>query len=1080
MLTCLKNRNKIESIIFLLYSIVIGVVFLRYLSNVSGILVINDEFGYWGIAAQIAGKDWTSLLSTTPYYSYGYSLLLVPLFLLNLSPVVMYQVAIVFNAVFILGSFYLAYSCGRKLFPKISSVLMLTICLVITFYTSNILQAQIAWSETLLYFLYWLLLWLLLHIIDTPKLRSMIGFVICSFCLYIVHQRSIGVVLSVGIVMLMLFVSSGVEKKKFLYVILSFAIIFLLHGVIKNHITSQVFTTKELVQMNDYSGQMGKFKVIFGSWHGFSEFLKSIAGKFYYLGVSTFLLAYSSAWYLGGESWLCLQSFVLSKGREFDRKKLASLFVFLSFGATFLVNAISMNSSTGRLDLLVYGRYMEFAIGPVLLMGCAILIENKKTSVQMALEICILGLMAILVHTEWVALNVSTFNYLCASTLSYFFLTKTQISYLAYWIAIFSGVIATGTFLIRNLSKKAKWNRIFTVGALAVFAAGWLFLSANSFPLQQHQNVEASLEPILTAVKKWSLEENIYVLKNDDGAITLSTALVWGKYIQYHFPDELVNWTDDPQEINEAEHCLIVYNNGETKLDDYIEAARSNCLSVFVRVDSQIAQSILQDQLREVNQVSLEDFSLTQGSSFVEKDENTRPSDDVSDSSYILTDGTEAIDINGPLLPLDSGTYRATFDLEFIEGGQQLGQLEIRLPSNELLSWQPIKRSDFDVNGRLSATVEFPISLAGEVTFSLHLQNKTEVRITDVTYQKIDSHYVLFGETSKSLQTIRQIMDIIPSDHELTLVDTKKQLALMNTEYLKSVLKARSLVLREKADWQADGESLLLLSDSSAEDIYEIYSLLDRFTVLARVDGYYLLMKTDSALQSQLEAAGYSPLSDGRQLTYEFYLPSGETNCDYTKTVSLPRGVYQFDVQLEGSDSVNSLTYVEVVGNQGGERLENVKGNGSLPWKMHGKYCIVAEGNDIVFQLYTTANDVNVKRIRIKYYPEYEKWFEAIKSCYSIVLNRGSDDDGTLHWLRQVINNDMTIDVLTQCFLFSEERAMNYPGIEAFIEVSYRILCNREATQEEKSHWTGYTEEEIFEGLIQSDEYHEVWKDFLP
>jgi len=1080
MLTCLKNRNKIESIILLLYSIVIGVVFLGYLGNVSGIFVINDEFGYWGIAAQIAGKDWTNLLSTTPYYSYGYSLLLVPLFLLNLSPVVMYQVAIAFNAVFILGSFYLAYSCGRKLFPKISAVLMLTICLVITFYTNNILQAQIAWSETLLYFMYWLLFWLLLHMIDTPKLGNMIGIVICSFCLYIVHQRSIGVVLSVGIVMLMLFVSSGVEKRKILYIILSVAILFLLHGVIKNHITSQVFTTKELVQMNDYSGQMGKLKVIFGSWHGFSEFLRSIGGKFYYLGVSTFLLAYSSAWYLGGKSWLCLQSFVLSKGRELDRKKLASLFVFLSFGATFLVNAISMNSSTGRLDLLVYGRYIEFAIGPVLLIGCAILVENKKTSVQMALEICVLGLMAILVHTEWVALNVSAFNHLCASTLSYFFQTKMQIPYLAYWIAIFSGVIATGTFLIRNLSKKIKWNRIFTVGALAVVAAGWLFLSANSFPLRQHQNVEASLEPILTAVKKWDLEENIYVLKNDDDELALSTALVWGKYIQYHFPDVLVHWTDDPQGLNEAGHCLIVYNNGEAKLDDYIEAARSDCLSVFVRVDSQIAQSILQDQLREVNQVSLEDFSLTQGSSFVEEDEDTGPSDDVNDHSYILKDGTEAIDIDGPQLSLDTGTYMAAFDLEYIAGGQQLGLLEIRLPSGRTLSWQSIERSDFDVNGRYRATVDFSISNAGEVTFGMHWENTAEVRITNVTYQKIDSQYVLFAETPQSLQTIKQIMDILPAKEALYLVDTKKQLALMNTESLQAVLKACSLVLLEKTDWQAGGESLLLLPDSSAEDIYEIYSLLDRYTVLARVKGYYLLMKTDLALQSQLETAGYIPLSDGRQLNYEFYLPDGEANCDYTKAILLPKGVYQFDIQLDGINSENSLNYVEVISDLETVRLRNGTGNGALSWKTDGKYCIVTEGKYIAFQLHTTANDVKVNRIRITYYPEYDIWFEAIESCYTIVLDRKASDIEKSYWFKQIVNHGVTIDKLTEFFLFSDERATNMPGRDAFIKLSYRILCNREVTEEEASHWIGYSEIEIFDSLIQSDEYHEVWKDFIP
>ncbi len=67
--------------------------------------MFNDEFGYWGNAATIAGWNWNELLALTPYYSIGYSLMLVPLFKLGLTSVQMYRIAILMNMGFIFISY---------------------------------------------------------------------------------------------------------------------------------------------------------------------------------------------------------------------------------------------------------------------------------------------------------------------------------------------------------------------------------------------------------------------------------------------------------------------------------------------------------------------------------------------------------------------------------------------------------------------------------------------------------------------------------------------------------------------------------------------------------------------------------------------------------------------------------------------------------------------------------------------------------------------------------------------------------------------------------------------------------------
>ena len=98
--------------------IIIMVITLFFVGEKNVPYVLGDEFGYWTSAAYFFGYDWSGIASINGYFSFGYGLLLTPLFLLKDS-VLMYRTAIVMNALFLVGSFVLAYIAGQKLFPKI-------------------------------------------------------------------------------------------------------------------------------------------------------------------------------------------------------------------------------------------------------------------------------------------------------------------------------------------------------------------------------------------------------------------------------------------------------------------------------------------------------------------------------------------------------------------------------------------------------------------------------------------------------------------------------------------------------------------------------------------------------------------------------------------------------------------------------------------------------------------------------------------------------------------------------------------------------------------------------------------------
>ena len=78
-----------------------------------------DEFGYFGVAASLAGWDWKEMMATSNYYSFGYSLILVPLIWIaqiGISMSRVYKIVIVLNAFLLVGEYLLIKRVEEKVF----------------------------------------------------------------------------------------------------------------------------------------------------------------------------------------------------------------------------------------------------------------------------------------------------------------------------------------------------------------------------------------------------------------------------------------------------------------------------------------------------------------------------------------------------------------------------------------------------------------------------------------------------------------------------------------------------------------------------------------------------------------------------------------------------------------------------------------------------------------------------------------------------------------------------------------------------------------------------------------------------
>lgn len=94
MISAIKKQYKL--LLFFICSIIIFIFRIWYIRESNVLAIRNDEYGYWTHAALFTGHDWSDVFAGhMNWYSYGYSLILTPLFWISHNLHFMYKAAIV-------------------------------------------------------------------------------------------------------------------------------------------------------------------------------------------------------------------------------------------------------------------------------------------------------------------------------------------------------------------------------------------------------------------------------------------------------------------------------------------------------------------------------------------------------------------------------------------------------------------------------------------------------------------------------------------------------------------------------------------------------------------------------------------------------------------------------------------------------------------------------------------------------------------------------------------------------------------------------------------------------------------------
>ena len=359
------RENAKNNLLYLMF--VLGVIFLRvfYITKVKGPFVWTDELGYWGHAANLTGNSWAGVMNGLAWYAFGYSLWLVPLFLITDQVLLMSRLAVLLNVIFSVLIFWLAVRVTRRLSDSSDPFFVGAAAFAATSYSALLFQSYITWGETLISLLAWAILYVMLCLEEKPTQgKSLLLGLLLGYA-YMVHNRMLAVIGAVLVTLLVLVLIKKLPVKYLFGVFLTLALVFGIYLVLKQELRSLILTDQELRRLgietmigkaNTLEDQMQKIKSLF-TVQGMSLFLKNLAGQvWHFLSVS-----YLSA---GLGVLLCLDGLAaIFQKRE---QKLLSLYLLplLMLAATIAMTALffieaGADGGRVRIDTYFYGRYND-------------------------------------------------------------------------------------------------------------------------------------------------------------------------------------------------------------------------------------------------------------------------------------------------------------------------------------------------------------------------------------------------------------------------------------------------------------------------------------------------------------------------------------------------------------------------------------------------------------------------------------------------------------------------------------------------------------------------------------------------
>lgn len=704
-----KQHIDIEHYITGILAIIIFLVNIRHIDILNGPYMFNDELGYLGNAAALAGKDWHEVMQYCAWYSFGWSIVIAPLFKIFSSMQIIYRCINVFNAILVVAVYFMQRHLLQKIFKDVSSCVITAASACACFYPCILVNSSMAWSEIWLLFVFTAITFFVYYIVQTPRSYKAAVLAGLLYYLYICHNRMIAVLIA-GVLIFIVMVFTGVIRKKDIFFFLGALLVSgILFGLIKDYLIAANWRFG-LPHGNDISSGLTRLKNLL-TLAGIQNFVGVVFSQFLYVCISSYGM-------LPLGIYAVANKMIQTIRRRKTQSSIVELWLMLSFFGMFAVSCISMGGSPdisgARLDHIFYGRYFEPTIIMLLSYGVLYLVNLKKNDASFSIyKISYLTLFGVCTFIAFVFvqhLKNPVFNKPNASGIAIFVEKFKEPTCFVFAAALFS-IIGTAIF-VELFSHK----NIFKYIALSSFAVS-CFFNAYSAEKAIIRNQEAHMPdiPLAKSISTYDTSDlPIYILC--DGTLR--------SYFQCMLPDIPLKYTRNLSltSISDEKYYIIVSNEIYTAqgFDVFNRVIDHNANNLFLYVDKTI-----NDDKKQVT-IFLENMHL--------KDFSTMESDNI----HVESTG-EALAFYGPYMKLNTGSYRINIaiDIESTEKLENYGTLQIYSSSKDEV-FSEFEITEEFLNGGI-AHISFPFLLGEDINdVEIYLRTKpaTVYDIYDITLEK--------------------------------------------------------------------------------------------------------------------------------------------------------------------------------------------------------------------------------------------------------------------------------------------------------------------------------------------------------
>jgi len=334
---------------------------------------LSDEVGYLTKAAALAGYN----LDFPSSWHAGYSLLLAPIFYLSGSPFEAWRYVQIFNSLLLAASFIFLHLILLRLFPKIEKKYVLIASLGASLYPTWIVMTGYSFATLAIMFFYILLIYAWISL-KNNKFRQVILSLLAAF-LYWIHPTGIIVFLSLCTVYsFQVLKSKGFNSEKWFclisHILISGTLIvfykFGMHIYLQNIMTAEGYTPT-----GHYPSVINVLKktLSLDFWLVFSVMMSTQL-----LGVIIATLGTVSYALLFCMNYLFSTRAQPLADNTIESKQIFMFLIATTFGVLIL-GSLSFSHSVApeRIDLWIYGRYLEPYIYPLIGIGLIIIREKK-------------------------------------------------------------------------------------------------------------------------------------------------------------------------------------------------------------------------------------------------------------------------------------------------------------------------------------------------------------------------------------------------------------------------------------------------------------------------------------------------------------------------------------------------------------------------------------------------------------------------------------------------------------------------------------------------------------------------------